>query len=283
MNVLDVLNAPWAIQPEKLQEIQGIYAARKAGLPADLDALAAAAGKPLTNEHRALNIEGGVALISIEGVIAKRMNLFTQISGGTSTEVVANELQQALAAPAVNSILLAIDSPGGSVDGTQTLAEAIYAARRIKPVVALASGVMASAAYWIGSAAHAVYVADATTLVGSIGVVASHVDVSQSEARQGVKTTEIYAGKYKRIASSYAPLSDEGRKTMQDQVDHLYSVFVGDVARYRDVSVSVVLESMADGKVFVGEQALRAGLVDGVLTRGALVSRMQGAARNLSN
>ncbi|MCK8218611.1 S49 family peptidase, partial [Erwinia amylovora] len=89
-------------------------------------------------------------------------------------------------------------------------ARAVAAARGVKPVATLADGTMASAAYWIGAYADEVYAVDSGTQLGSIGVVATHVDVSRAEQMAGRKTTEIYAGQYKRIASSYAPLTEPG-------------------------------------------------------------------------
>ena len=260
MKILDILTSPWAIQPEKLLEIQAIYATHLRGDKIDIEAVEKRLGRPLANERQAYQNRDGVAVIALQGVIAKRMNLFAQISGGVSTELAAADIGSALADPAVHSIILHIDSPGGTADGT-----------------------MASAAYWIGSAAHQAYIADHTTQVGSIGVVASHTDVSGIEAQRGVKTTEIYAGKYKRMASSYAPLTKEGKKTIQDQVDYLYGVFVADVAQQRGVAEETVLQNMADGRVFIGQQAIDAGLVDGVSTLDALVaelnrSRTQGGA-----
>jgi hypothetical protein len=133
---------------------------------------------------------------------------------------------------------------------------------------------MASAAYWIGSAANSVYITDATTIVGSIGVVTTHTDVSKAQAASGVKTTEIAAGKYKRIASSYEPLTKEGRQTIQDQVDYTYALFVDAVAKQRGVSTDKVLSDMADGRIFIGQQAIDAGLVDGVSTLDALVAQL---------
>lgn len=275
MKILDILTAPWAIQPEKLLEIQAIYATHLRGEKIDLAAVEKRLGRPLANERQPYQNRDGVAVIALQGVIAKRMNLFAQISGGVSTELAAADLAAALDDPAVHSILLHLDSPGGTADGTQALARTIMAAREAgKPIVALADGTMASAAYWIGSAAQAVYMADHTTQVGSIGVVASHTDVSRAEAMAGVKTTEIYAGQYKRVASSYAPLTDAGRQSIQDQVDYLYGVFVADVAAQRGVSVETVLNNMADGRVFIGQQALDAGLVDGVATLDALVAEL---------
>lgn len=273
-NFIGVLTSPWAIEPAKLLEIQAIYAARIRGDRIDIEAIEKRLGRPLANEPRAYTIDSGVAILPIEGVIAKKMNMFTQISGGTSTQIAAQSLQDALNDPSVHSIVLAIDSPGGTVDGTQDLANAVYAARQIKPVVTLASGCLCSAAYWIGSAAQSVFLADGTTQAGSIGVVSTHTDISGSQAAQGVKTSEITAGRYKRIASNYAPLSEEGRQTIQNQVDYTYSLFVEAVAKNRGVSTATVLRDMADGKVFVGKQAIDAGLADGIVTMPNLVSML---------
>ncbi|MDP3797400.1 MAG: signal peptide peptidase SppA [Polaromonas sp.] len=280
MSVLDVVNAPWAITPDKLREIQAFYSAYLRGEKSDIGAIEDRLGRPLANERKPYILSDGVAVINLEGIIAKKMNLFTQISGGTSTELATQDLRTALADSAVNSIILLIDSPGGTVDGTQALSDQVYAARRVKPIVALASGMMASAAYWIGSAAMAVYISEQTTVTGSIGVVTSHVDMSGAEAQKGIKTTEIYAGKFKRVASAYSPLSDDGRTSIQEQVDYLYSVFVGDVAKNRGVSVDAVLQKMADGRLFTGQQGIEAGLVDGVATLEGLTYRMALAGKS---
>ncbi len=277
MRIIDVLNAPWAIEPHKLLEIQSIYASRLAGEVIDIEAIEARLGRPLANQKTAAQqyeVVDGVAVLSIDGVMAKRMNMFSQISGGTSTQLLCNQLRAAVADQAIHSIILSIDSPGGTVDGTQLLADEIRAASQKKQVMALASGSMASAAYWAGSAAAKVYITDSTTAVGSIGVVTSHVDVSGSEQAKGIKTTEISAGKFKRIASQYAPLTEEGRQSIQDQLDYTYSLFVGAVAQNRGVSEDKVLSDMADGRIFIGQQAVQAGLVDGIATLDQLVIQL---------
>ena len=278
MKLLDVLTAPWAILPDKLLEIQEIYATHLRGDKIDLRAVEARIGRPLANEPRGYEVRDGVAVLPIEGIIAKRANLFSQVSGGVSTELVGRDFKEALVDPTVHSIVLDIDSPGGSVDGTETLAALVRSARGQKPVVAFTDGMMASAAYWIGSAADQVFIAGNTTQVGSIGVVAKHVDVSGAETQRGVRTTEIVAGKQKRVASQYGPLSDEGRQSMQDQVDYLYGIFVDDVAKHRGVSSAQVYAEMADGRVFIGTQAERAGLVDGVSTLDQLIADLNARA-----
>lgn len=274
MKLIDILTAPWAIQPDKLREIGEIYATHMRGEKIDIGAVEARIGRPLANEPQRYDIVDGVAIIPVVGVIAKRMNLFSQISGGASSELAIRDLRAAAADPNVKAIILHVDSPGGTVDGTQQLASAVREVGQVKPINTLGDGVMASAAYWFGSAAHKVYIADATTQVGSIGVVSTHVDVSGSEAQRGIKTTEIYAGKYKRISSGYAPLTESGKQVMQDQVDYLYQLFVETIAENRGVSVDKVLTDMADGRVFIGQQAVDAGLVDGVSTLSDLIAQM---------
>ncbi|CAH1387029.1 S49 family peptidase [Candidatus Nitrotoga sp. M5] len=276
MKILDILTAPWAIEPAKLLEIQAVYATHLRGEKIDIAAVEKELGRALNNEAQGYAIRDGVAIIPMEGVIAKKANLFSKISGGVSTELAARDLRDAMNDPAVHSIILSIDSPGGTVDGTQALADIVSAST--KPIVTLADGTMASAAYWIGSAANSAYIADSTTIVGSIGVVATHTDISKAQEREGVKTTEIFAGQYKRIASNYAPLSKEGRQTMQDQVDYTYSLFVSAVASNRGVSTDTVLADMADGRIFIGQQAIDAGLVDGVITLDALVAQLNSGA-----
>lgn len=286
MKLLDILTAPWAIQPDKLLEIQAIYATHMRGEKIDVAAVEARLGRPLQNEPKAYEIIDGVAVLPLEGVSARRANLFTQISGGVSTELAQRDIRAAVADQAVHSILLAIDSPGGTVDGTQALAATITAARAVKPVVSLASGMMASAAYWYGSAAERRYISDATTQVGSIGVIAKHMDTSAADAQQGVKTTLVSAGKFKTVANHSGPITAEDLASMQDRVDYIYSIFISDVATHLGLSPEAVHERMGDGRVFIGQRAVAAGLVDGVATLDDLVQQLNrdrssaGAARS---
>ena len=274
MQLSDVINAPWAIQPEILSEIQNIYAAHARNEQIDIAAVEARIGKTLANEQQGYTVQNGVAIIPIHGVIGKRMNMFSQISGGASTQLIERDVKNALADSKVNSILLHIDSPGGTVDGTQNLASVIREARTQKPVMTFADGTIASAAYWIGSAADEIVSASDTTQIGSIGVVATHTDYSKAEESQGIKTTEITAGKYKRIASNTAPLSKEGAAYLQDQVDQLYTIFVDSVAQNRQTDSATVMERMADGRVFLSKEAMRRGMIDHVATLETTINNM---------
>lgn len=263
MRVLDILTSPWAIAPDKMQEIRSIYQTHLKGEKIDIKAINAAnpsSGNGYINDN-------GVAVISIESVLTKSRTFFSSMFAGSSMREIGNALDMAMADTDVHSIILAIDSPGGTVDGTQELVERIQAQKgKGKPIVAVGDGIMASAAYWIASAADKVYIANDTTSVGSIGVVATHVDVSEQDKNWGEKWTEITAGAYKRIASTHAPLTVEGREYIQSQIDYIYSVFVQSVAANRGKSSVDDVLPMADGKIFIGRQAVEAGLVDGLIT-----------------
>lgn len=271
MKLLDIVNGPWAIVPDNLAEIQGIYATHLRGEKIDIAAIEARLGRPLANEQQQYSIRaGGVAVLPIEGVLAPKMNLFMEISGGSSTQMLTQQVESAIADPRVKALVLSVDSPGGSVLGTPELAAAVRELSALKPIVAVTDGTMASAAYWLASATNAIYASGPTVMVGSIGVVASHTYTPQ----QGRQTTEITAGAYKRINSGHQPLSAEGAAYMQGQVDHLYEVFVDTVAANRGTTPEIVLEHMADGRVFIGRQALEAGLIDGFATVDMLVEQL---------
>src|SRR5699024_5901761 len=127
--------------------------------------------KQLEHTHTVTN-RNGVAVIPVTGPIFRYANLFTRISGATSTEVLATDIQAALDDPSIKSIVLNIDSPGGVASGINELANLIYAGRDKKKITAYIGGTGASAAYWIASAAHEVVIDD-IGLAGSIGAALS--------------------------------------------------------------------------------------------------------------
>lgn len=258
MDTIDLLqDRAWAIHPAKMEEINLFVEARINGEEKRHEAARGKSGNRSDDEYAVVN---GVAVIPVYGVLGKRMNIIMDFSGGTSTQLLRSSIEKALRDKSVDAIVLDIDSPGGSVDGTKEVADFIFENRSGKPIVAYANGMMASGATWIGTAAESIVAFD-TTISGNIGVVLTHFDRSKRDEEMGVKRTEIYAGKYKRIATDTAPLSDDGRDYLQSMVDSFYSIFVEAVARNRGVPVEKALE-MADGKDFVGKQALEVGLVD---------------------
>lgn len=284
MKILEVLTSPWSICPEKMAEIRNIYHAHLRGPKIDWKemqasvALGMGEGKP----EEAYQIMNGVAVIPVKGVLTKDLSFFSFLFGGTSMKRIGMAFQAALDDPLVSSILLDIDSPGGTVDGTEELAQAIFDARGKKPITAYTDGMAASGGYWIASAADKIYISGDTVMTGSVGVVATHVDQSKADDVFGEKWTEITAGKYKRISSAHSPLSAEGAAYIQEQVDYLYSKFVDTVARNRDVDHKSAL-AMSDGKIFIGWQAVTVGLVDGVEAFSDLINSKTDAGAPASN
>ena len=256
--------SPWAIRPEYLESIINdpkIW--KRMDEAAGSDAAAAAVRAGRSSDDKPYRVHDGVAVIPISGPLSKRMSFFTWLLGGRTFAQIAAMIDEALQDPDVEAIVLDVDSPGGTVSGTDALAEAIAAANAQKPVVAYANGCMCSAAYWIASAAGMI-VAERTAMVGSIGVIMVHADYSRADDRAGVKFTVLTAGKYKAVGNDFNPLSDEDRAVLQCELDKIYGIFIDAVAAQRATDPDRVRTDMADGRVFIGDDALSAGLVDGI-------------------
>jgi len=245
---------PWLMQADALRNVLQI--AQGLGDP---EALAAKLGQPLANTRTADRRPNGVAIVPVTGPIFRYANLFTEISGATSAEILARDIQVALDDPTVKGIVLDINSPGGEVTGINELAAMIYNARGRKPISAYVGGLGASAAYWLASSASSVVV-DATAMLGSIGVVMTHVDTTARDAKSDTKRIEIVSSNSpdKRIN----PAIDEGRAKIQVIVDQLATVFVEAVARNRGVTASKVNSDFGRGGVLVGAAAVKAGMAD---------------------
>ena len=271
MNLLDLVTGAWAIQPENLIELQAVYATHMRGEKIDIAAIEARLGRPLASEQQIYEVmPGGVAVLRMSGILSPKANLMMQVSGGVSTQMMTKQLESAAADPRVSAIVLSMDTPGGSVIGVPESAAAVKALSAIKPIVVHSDGVLASAGYWIGSAANAIYLSGATAMAGSIGIIVNRT----FDPNATVKEEHIVAGRYKRMSVANEPLSKEARAIQQADVDYVYSLFIDDVAAYRGTTAQLVLDNMADGRVFRGQQAIDAGLVDGMLTLDALVEQV---------
>jgi len=249
---------PWAILPSRLRQ----WVAALASEEPDEQIRARFEG----GQRAAVPTGPGVGVIPIIGPISQRTTLLEALFGyGTSTQSIATQVRALVADPSVKAIVLDVDSPGGSVFGVQEVAEVILAAREVKPVIAHANSLMASAAYWIGAAASEV-VASPSALVGSVGVICAHVDESEALKKIGIKVTLVTSGKYKAEADSSQPLSDEARERMQETADSYYAAFVGGVARGRGVPVAQVRTQYGQGRLLTAREGLAAGMVDRIAT-----------------
>lgn len=253
---------PWLMLPDALDSLMAI-----ADRQGDPEALEARLGRPLENT-RVVSMRDGIAIIPVTGPIMRYANMFTRISGATSTQELATDLQAALDNPQVKGIILNVDSPGGEANGINELGDMVYAARGKKPIKAYGGGTVASASYWIGSSADELIIDD-TALLGSIGVV---VEVALREAREGEKRYTI--------TSSNAPNkrpdleTEEGRAELSKTIDALGEVFVAKVARNLGVNPDQVPAMGDHGGLKVGAAAVASGLAHRLGSLESLITEM---------
>ncbi|GHS93242.1 hypothetical protein AGMMS49949_06290 [Alphaproteobacteria bacterium] len=210
-----------------------------------------------------LEINGTTAILPIYGFLTKRAGPFADFYGTMSYDNIASDLKTALDDPLVEKIVLDMDSPGGEVSGLFDLCDFIFEARQQKQIEAIANDDAFSAAYAIASSAERVWITR-TSGVGSIGVMATHLDQSGFDRKEGLKITPIFAGQHKNDLSPHQPLSKEAMLTMQGEIDRLYALFIERVARNRNLSQAAV--QATEAALFFGEEAIEAGLADGFRT-----------------
>jgi signal peptide peptidase SppA len=261
--LMAVTEERWALQEGKLQAILDFLAEQSSGHK--LSAEEMAARLPQKVERETARKVGRVALLPLRGVIANRMNMMTDISGGTSSEGFGLAFQAALRDAEIKAIVIDVDSPGGMVSGTAELSQMIFAGRAVKPIVAHVNATAASAAYWIASAATEMVVT-ASGGVGDIGVYGTHDDVSGALEKAGIKKTIIKAGKFKGSMNPYTPLDDATLQRVQARVDASYATFVADVARNRGVAVARVRDGFGQGDMVDAAQAVAEGMADRIGT-----------------
>lgn len=188
-----------------------------------------------------------IARLSVDGIITSDRKLIERVDalGGDD---------------AVRAVLVAIDSPGGSVSGGESLHDALARVAARKPVVAVMGGTAASAGYMIAVPAARIFASEAT-LTGSIGVILQTGDVEGLLGKLGIDAEAITSGPLKDQPSLTRKLTDQGRDVLHGLVMDLYDQFVGMVATGRHMSVEQV-KALADGRAYTGRQALGLGLVD---------------------
>ena len=210
-------------------------------------------GTPVSNTSYSRR-KGNIGSLLIDGPIIPRGSAFSDVSGLTSISSLMNEFQALEADADIEKILLVIDSPGGSVTGLSDFVQVLNESQ--KPIEAINLGLMASAAYWIGSAADKIYSAD-TGLIGSIGTILSMPDPDD-------RSTVIVSTQSPRKNMDIT--TKEGKADAQRIVDDLAAIFITSVASNRGVSEKTVLSKYGKGAVFVAKDALGRGLIDGIIS-----------------
>lgn len=264
-----IYNTPLLIAPGALD---AMLPALEAALRGQVLAPGALRATPTERtEQSNLPAVNGVAVLPIHGVLAHRSMLDAECNFLLGYQTIAQMLDAVLADPEIHSIVLDLDSPGGEVAGCFDLVEHVRAVSATKPVYAAVNDQACSAAYAIASACRSISVTR-TASVGSVGVRAMHVDMSQWLENEGYKVTHIYAGANKLDGDPYAPLPADVRARFQRDIDTLYGLFVETVAAGRSISAEAVRGTQAD--VYRGQAGIDVGLADRIETPDALIQRL---------
>jgi len=265
------LEHPWNLTPPMLSLVAGILARRVAGEDIDRAEIAAAI---VNRRNLPQPKRGSVAILPVYGVIAPRMNLFSEMSGGTTFQQLSAQLREAMQNQAVRTIVLDVDSPGGSVAGNAEFAAEVMRARTKKPIIAQAQYTMASAAYQLAAAATEI-VAAPSARIGAIGTYSIHNDLSQALATLGVKRTYISAGDGKVDGNEAEPLSEPARERIKLAVDQAYDTFVQTVVHGRGDGVTAArVRNEWKAHVYGAADAKALGMVDRVATLDETLERL---------
>ena len=250
-----IFNKPLLMEPARAQMLINRLISSDEIL--DQDALM---GEFQTNAFSPTLIDG-VAVIPILGTLVNRRSSVGFFGGDISHQEIAAMLLDAAADDSIHAILLDIDSGGGEANGVFDLAETIREIDTQTPVFAIANDAAFSGAFAIASAARKVFVTR-TGGVGSIGVIAHHVDISESLKQAGIKVTQITAGDLKGELSPIQPLTEEAQARVQEEVNKTFELFVDVVAKHRGLSTEKIISTQAG--LFFGSDAVDLELADQV-------------------
>ena len=276
-----IYSTKWLILPEQLQSILAV--AKEQG---DLEQVAKFI-KEKNNQKKAESdkeanldenkkpfrysyIENGFGVISLKGSIVRYSNFFTDWCGGTSIEIFKSEFKELLADSQVKTIIIDVDSGGGEVNGISDAADMVFAAREQKEIITVASGTMASAAYWIGAASEQVY-CSRTSEVGSVGVVTQFVDDTAKLEGEGIKIITLTSEQSpdKRLD----PNNPDDRMKIVQVISDIAEVFITSLARYRDTTYNNIVDNYGRGNVLIGQKSQDQGMIDGIRTISDIMNR----------
>ena len=261
---------PLLIARPKLEVILGVVARKLAGdtlatpPPATVDA----------GMTGGLQIQGGIAVLPVLGTLVRRASYIGAASGLTSYHDIEAMAEQAFSDPMVKAVLLEIDSSGGEAGGVFDLAQRLRGLAQTsgKPLWAIADEAALSAAYAIACAADRLWLTR-TAEVGSIGVVAVHVDESVADAKAGLNYTFLHAGAHKVDGHPHAPLPAPVAADIQTDIEQLHDQFIALVAGFRRLTPEAIRDTEA--RVYRGEAALQVGLADQIGTRSEAITALQ--------
>lgn len=259
--LLKILSEKWAIMPTEIENI----CSSDFGDPAWKES-----NEP--NHKNNVDIRDGIAVLHVDGALTYRSNWLKAIFGVDTYDSISNALNEVLADDSVKGIVLSIDSPGGMLSGVSDIAEQIFKARGTKEcgIVAHSAGRVCSAAYWIASACERVVLSS----VGEAGSIGVQCVVNKNDgSTDGLSATTILRSNLSPN-KNLDPNTPAGRSALEKNIDAAAKVFLETVAAYRGTTYEDVLENYGQGATFIGQDAVDAGLADGIESLDSLIEKM---------
>jgi signal peptide peptidase SppA len=227
-----------------------------------------------------MKVANGVAVIPMNGVLRDEVDYMVRYGGACSYQILERDFLAAMSNDQVKSVLFYCNSPGGSAIGCKRVADLIFASRGKKQIVAFVQGQCCSASYYIASACDRIE-ATADSMVGSIGTIMPHVEMSGflDEMGYGVTVITNSDSPKKGHGNQYEKLTPEAKATLQAFIDSFGKPFIADVARYRGVTTEQVLANFGQGDAKRADLAIDNRMIDAVVTGiGQTLQRMTGSA-----
>lgn len=249
-------------------ELAGIdplhHAAFANGRPSDVMGKIGDPLRHMTSDRRIYTQVGPVAVIPVEGTLVHKGKWIGQSSGQTSYEGLQAQIERAREDDSVRAVVLEVDSAGGQVAGAFETARMMQQLSAAKPTLAILTDFALSAGYLLASQARRIVMPD-TGSAGSIGVATLHADMSQKLEKEGIRVTLIHSGAYKVEGNPVTPLADEVRARLQARVDATRDLFAAAVEQGRGNRLNRAAALATEAQIYQGEDAVRAGLVDGII------------------
>lgn len=263
--IRSIASQVWAIDANYVESIMPFLVSLLNGEAATLEEkqqpflMMAAAGEPQAATRAADAQPGSIAIVRMSGPMMKN----DQFCGPVGTATIGATLQELAANPNVDGIILKIDSPGGTIDGTEDLARIVGSIK--KPITAFVDGLSASAAMWVASAANEIVLSGQTARVGSIGTMASFADMRPALEKAGVKFHNIKASRSVDKNTDYdKALTGEYDGYIKNSLDPINAVFTAAIEKNRAGKIDLSKEDVLTGKIYMGKAAIKAGLADSI-------------------
>lgn len=266
---------PWAMTAHALGELGSIIET------GDAESIKAALSFDTEGAEATMKVVGGVAVIPMTGVLRDAVDYMVKFGGACSYQLLERDFQSAISNDLIKAIIFYCNTPGGSAIGCKRVADMVFAARGKKPIVAYVQGQCCSAGYYIAAACDRIE-ATADSMVGSIGTILPHVEMSGflEEVGYGVTVITNSDSPKKGHGNPYEKLAPEAKATLQAFIDSFGKPFISDVARYRGESIETVIATFGQGDATRADKAISNRMVDAVVAGlGQTMSNLPGASQ----